>query len=602
MPKVSSRLEQRLKRFQSRPLVKPYAPRLCELSLPPPVWDLFYKLHDALEYCKKKNQEKRYYYVFSIEKIKSKSCDSNDDKGPSSFRQYVVSGLEEFWNYYFQLPADKRHFYEVIPENTPCHLFFDLEFETQSTNLHKDGRKLTEIWIQYVCLQLHEKFGVQCDASDVIQLESTSMHKFSHHLIFNLGSIAFKDVIHTGAFVLEICSDLKQFLSDKRKGNDLDYIAEWGVSNLEELLIVNSKGEVDLFVDLGVYNKNRNFRLLRSSKINKNIELKLSNLCSYRAIAGVHPCQVENLQLKRVFFESLVTNVDESCNLIEVASVVHCSKATIVYTHNMGSRAKIDTSLCPLSSEVMEKLQIETLAYLHKFNKFAVIRQFSFLMESSTVIFDIAGSRFCGNIEREHKSNNIMIVVNLRTKTLHQSCYDPDCRRADYRSSSVALSEDLCQLVDFELDDTDYSLLVANDDEQDLFEDSEVSDAELMKLTSDVVSTTEAEASSKRQLSQPTFYETSDIELMNALADDTSWDVSMGGTPQDFKVVPSESISQTYEVTDTDLMNAFADDDLNNNEVITLKSEHPAVSLSQSCELSDNDLLNEVNNIENLSH
>lgn len=42
--------------------------------------------------------------------------------------------------------------------------------------------------------------------------------------------------------------------------------------------------------------------------------------------------------------------------------------------------------------------------------------------------FEIAGYRYCGNIGREHRSNNICLIVDLNRLLVYQTCYDPDCR------------------------------------------------------------------------------------------------------------------------------------------------------------------------------
>lgn len=491
MSKITRKLETRLKRFQSNPLVKSYSPRLSQVDLPAPVWNnIFYRLHEALKYYEEQNQESRNYYVFSLEKKRENQFTDPSQTKNSSVRQYIVSGLEEFWTYYIQLPSNKRHFYEVIPENSPCHLYFDLEYET-AVNLEKSGDLLTEIWIKYVCLQLQRIFEVKCDRSCVIELESSSSNKFSKHLIFRLDSMAFKNVLHTGAFVQSICGDLMKYLTNA--GDEGDYINQWKIAHLNDFLVINGKGDPDLFVDQGVYNKNRNFRLFLSSKISKNIELKLSELCSYGLLSHTSPREISNDQLKSLFQASLITNVSPHSKLIEVSSLpdTNYSKSTISVTPSMLKRTSNNPHFCPLSFNLMTQLQEDVLAYLHRFNKSALIRQYSFILDSSTIIFDVIGSRFCGNINREHKSNNIMIVVNLKSQTLHQSCYDPDCRRSEYRSSSAPLSYEVCQLIDFEMDDTDYSdILQVNEtfsnDPFCVSENCEISDMDLMNAVIDI--------------------------------------------------------------------------------------------------------------------
>ena len=38
------------------------------------------------------------------------------------------------------------------------------------------------------------------------------------------------------------------------------------------------------------------------------------------------------------------------------------------------------------------------------------------------------GNRFCENVERAHKSNNVLFVVDFNEGAYHQRCHDPECR------------------------------------------------------------------------------------------------------------------------------------------------------------------------------
>ena len=53
------------------------------------------------------------------------------------------------------------------------------------------------------------------------------------------------------------------------------------------------------------------------------------------------------------------------------------------------------------------------------------------MQENSDLLFyDLAGDyKYCENIGRHHKSNNIRIVVNLNSGQYYQLCHDPDCNK-----------------------------------------------------------------------------------------------------------------------------------------------------------------------------
>lgn len=48
--------------------------------------------------------------------------------------------------------------------------------------------------------------------------------------------------------------------------------------------------------------------------------------------------------------------------------------------------------------------------------------------DRSGVLLNVKGRRFCGNVEREHKSNGVFLVVDMLGRSWCQRCYDPECR------------------------------------------------------------------------------------------------------------------------------------------------------------------------------
>ena len=62
-----------------------------------------------------------------------------------------------------------------------------------------------------------------------------------------------------------------------------------------------------------------------------------------------------------------------------------------------------------------------------------------------TLEYQIAGNRFCYFVRREHKSNNVMYVVDLYRGYARQKCWDPDCR--GFRSDAFFIPCHLCPSV-----------------------------------------------------------------------------------------------------------------------------------------------------------
>ena len=55
--------------------------------------------------------------------------------------------------------------------------------------------------LQYVCYQLYACFGLACDHGNILDLESSTPHKFSRHLVFHLPSSSFRNNIHIGKLI-----------------------------------------------------------------------------------------------------------------------------------------------------------------------------------------------------------------------------------------------------------------------------------------------------------------------------------------------------------------------------------------------------------------
>ena len=45
--------------------------------------------------------------------------------------------------------------------------------------------------------------------------------------------------------------------------------------------------------------------------------------------------------------------------------------------------------------------------------------------------YETANYRYCYNVRRPHKSNNVKFVVDLKTNKVCQTCHDPNCK--DFR-------------------------------------------------------------------------------------------------------------------------------------------------------------------------
>ncbi|KAK7475862.1 hypothetical protein BaRGS_00032912 [Batillaria attramentaria] len=69
------------------------------------------------------------------------------------------------------------------------------------------------------------------------------------------------------------------------------------------------------------------------------------------------------------------------------------------------------------------------------------IRRWRYFPEAEILSYDIVGYRFCYNIQRQHRSNNIKLIVDLKKGVWYQKCHDPDCQEVGFKSEEQPLPE-----------------------------------------------------------------------------------------------------------------------------------------------------------------
>ena len=92
----------------------------------------------------------------------------------------------------------------------------------------------------------------------------------------------------------------------KELEENVDFLKDFPVEGLSNLFVKDSNGGECLFCDMGVYTKNRNFRLYLSKKLGKNNPLVLSSNNTYK------PHCTENQHHKaekQLFLDSLISNI-----------------------------------------------------------------------------------------------------------------------------------------------------------------------------------------------------------------------------------------------------------------------------------------------------
>uniref|UniRef100_A0A8C2M981 DNA-directed primase/polymerase protein n=4 Tax=Cricetulus griseus TaxID=10029 RepID=A0A8C2M981_CRIGR len=441
-------IEERASHYERKPLSSVYRPRLSKPEEPPSIWKLFHRQNQAFNFVKSCKEN---VHVFALE------CKAGDGQ-----RIYLVTSYAQLW-FYYKFRKTLLHCYEVIPENAVCKLYFDLEFN-KLANPGADGKKMVALLIEHVCKALEELYNVHCSVEDVINLDSSTEEKFSRHLIFQLHDVAFKDNTHVGNFVRKILqpalhlitkedddkipeatdhkvscfSDvpLKQEILEtwEKPGSPKQYIPD-----LSFLVVKNNMGEKCLFVDLGVYTRNRNFRLYRSSKIGKCVALEVAE--DNRFI----PKQSKDISEENQYFlSSLVSNVRFSDTLrILTCDTSQTKRKRAEYFNSTGTSVEsLEGFHCSPYPEVDQFV----LSLVNKHDIKGGIRRWNYFFPEELLVYDICKYRWCENIGRAHKSNNIMILVDLKNEVWYQKCHDPVCKAQNFKSNCFPLPTEVSLL------------------------------------------------------------------------------------------------------------------------------------------------------------
>jgi hypothetical protein len=286
-------------------------------------------------------------------------------------RAYFLASFSEFGKFYFGLASSERCFYELIGENELSKLYLDVEFSKEE-NPNLDGATM----MQNLLSNLREFIQFQFHSVNfsLVDLESPYEHKFSRHCIFK--NLVFRNNLQIGEFM----RDFKDYLLLRKDREDV-----------QMLFLANDK----FVVDLGVYNKNRNFRLLLSSKKGKNSYLS-------PVVEG------EETGQKALFFDSLVCHIDEgSTKILDYASKNEATSSNFQRNRSVGHVAESTCVPSPFPSVdrfVKEEILKES----------GFIRSAVYFSVSNRIVYNIGNYRFCANINRPHKSNGVYFVCDVK--------------------------------------------------------------------------------------------------------------------------------------------------------------------------------------------
>ncbi|GAQ81589.1 hypothetical protein KFL_000850050 [Klebsormidium nitens] len=326
-------------------------------------------------------------------------------------RRFLVTTLDVFWQRYQRMLPGHQHYYEIIREGCACHLYLDLEY-LKGPNPAADAEPLMVALLRLLSTAVQEHLGLALREDALVELDSSTDEKFSRHLIAPLPGHGFKSNAHVGAFIKKFCSHLRA-MRDTDPSCAMLFVWKPGEAT-------GAAGEwpSSLLIDEAVYSRNRAFRLPFSSKYGKKARL-----------LPTPRFKCKNLAEREVFFSALIcppggfhgatllTVFDE----IEVGARPGPARSTVVKASRVA-----EASPFPAVDAFIQDMATgdDTPARL---------RNWSLFEERGVLVFNIDNNRYCERIGRQHKSNNVMYVVDFLLAGYYQKCHDPDCR--DFRFS-----------------------------------------------------------------------------------------------------------------------------------------------------------------------
>ncbi|NP_001332828.1 DNA-directed primase/polymerase protein isoform 9 [Homo sapiens] len=375
-------IEERASHYERKPLSSVYRPRLSKPEEPPSIWRLFHRQAQAFNFVKSCKED---VHVFALE------CKVGDGQ-----RIYLVTTYAEFW-FYYKSRKNLLHCYEVIPENAVCKLYFDLEFN-KPANPGADGKKMVALLIEYVCKALQELYGVNCSAEDVLNLDSSTDEKFSRHLIFQLHDVAFKDNIHVGNFLRKILQPALDLLGSEDDDSAPETTGH-GFPHFSEAPARQG------------FSFNKMFTEKATEESWTSNSKKLERLGSAEQSSPDLSFLVvkNNMGEKHLFVD-----------LVETIEGFQCSP--------------------------YPEVDHFVLSLVNKDGIKGGIRRWNYFFPEELLVYDICKYRWCENIGRAHKSNNIMILVDLKNEVWYQKCHDPVCKAENFKSDCFPLPAEVCLL------------------------------------------------------------------------------------------------------------------------------------------------------------
>ena len=355
----------------------------------------------------------------------------------SGRRTFMAATLDAFWSHYQACRHDRRHHYEIIRQNRPCHLYLDLEYPTWddatkvAINQEMDGNERVNGLLKLLRTGMERRFHCTFDKEDVVELESSKQGKFSRHVLVKVKGKAFQDAMHVGAFVKGVLGEA--YADPERDIHRMLFVKDGHGAT-------NSSKRMNTIVDTAVYTRNRAFRLMWSYKHGKKERLM--------PIFRLAPQTTKSD--KNLFFSTLASEVDTGSELLSCDDVEqHAPGRRAITKDGSGSANQhghvLQNSGEPSPHEIIDSFVLSVASHG---GIPARIRSWIHFPDMEMVLYSMSNNRYCRRIRRPHKSNNVMYIADLKLGVVYQKCLDPECR--DWKSESIFIPPEIMNRYNFD--------------------------------------------------------------------------------------------------------------------------------------------------------
>ena len=264
-----------------------------------------------------------------------------------------------------------------------------------------DGMKITKFIINAINKRIKDKYKVDNFLEDCLVLDSSSVTKYSSHVIFQ--KIVFCNNEVCGQFVRE-------------------FIASLSEQELEVITVNDKHGIKVSIIDTSVYSKNRMFRLVYSSKYGQQRPLLVSEMDLSTLIFIENNKDTSGIEDKLeefVFYSSLITFFKEPPVILDCQFQLIRSK--------FSSERKVVKSEASFKS----KFPLVDDCVSNIVGGYQNIRNIHGRQGSNVILYEIKSFKYCQKAERCHSNNNIYFLYNSFSNVLTQSCHNEKCNKKD---------------------------------------------------------------------------------------------------------------------------------------------------------------------------